>query len=319
MKREQKGKTGRFGVGFNASYHLSDVVSFISGAHLCCLLVSAKHETVNVTGIFIFLWSLMCSLSLQCMQCSSFISKHFMCHASGSQLVIFDPHCTYLPNITPQNPGKRIDFVQSSAAAAHPDQFAPYQAFGCDAKSYFSGTIFRFPLRTAEQAATSRISKQVLQSTGHFPTHCLASIWTLRKNGPSTDEFVGTEQVYKVEGVRDILEDLQREAVSALLFLKNLQRLEVYEWGKLSAQPSMLYSCRLSNASPDILADRRFFTAAAARAGSDSVGQSASLRSYLAIFESQRSASAEADRQTFLISQSCGGAASNALAAEAAK
>lgn len=84
---------------------------------------------------------------------------------AGSQLVIFDPHCTYLPNITPQNPGKRIDFVQSSAAEAHPDQFAPYQAFGCDAKSYFRGTLFRFPLRTAQQAAKSRISKQVLRST----------------------------------------------------------------------------------------------------------------------------------------------------------
>jgi len=31
VKREQQGKTGRFGVGFNASYHISDVVSFISG------------------------------------------------------------------------------------------------------------------------------------------------------------------------------------------------------------------------------------------------------------------------------------------------
>lgn len=80
---------------------------------------------------------------------------------SGSQLVIFDPHCTYLPNITPQNPGKRIDFVASSAADTHPDQFAPYQAFSCNARSYFDGTLFRFPLRTAEQAAKSRISKQV--------------------------------------------------------------------------------------------------------------------------------------------------------------
>lgn len=85
-----------------------------------------------------------------------------ICVTPGSQLVIFDPHCNYLPNITPQNPGKRINFVESSAADAHPDQFTPYQAFGCDARSYFNGTLFRFPLRTAEQAACSRISKQVL-------------------------------------------------------------------------------------------------------------------------------------------------------------
>eukprot|EP00882_Tetradesmus_deserticola_P024408 GHRQ01026674.1.p2 GENE.GHRQ01026674.1~~GHRQ01026674.1.p2 ORF type:complete len:133 (+),score=37.97 GHRQ01026674.1:235-633(+) len=33
-KREQLGKTGRFGVGFNAIYHLTDVPSFVSGEHL---------------------------------------------------------------------------------------------------------------------------------------------------------------------------------------------------------------------------------------------------------------------------------------------
>ena len=31
MKRDQKGKTGRFGVGFNSIYHVSDVPSFASG------------------------------------------------------------------------------------------------------------------------------------------------------------------------------------------------------------------------------------------------------------------------------------------------
>ena len=31
VKRDQKGKTGRFGVGFNACYHLTDLPSFASG------------------------------------------------------------------------------------------------------------------------------------------------------------------------------------------------------------------------------------------------------------------------------------------------
>lgn len=31
VKREQKGKTGRFGVGFNACFHLTDLPSFVSG------------------------------------------------------------------------------------------------------------------------------------------------------------------------------------------------------------------------------------------------------------------------------------------------
>lgn len=37
----------------------------------------------------------------------------------------------------------------------------PYQAFGCDMRSEFSGTLFRFPLRTPEAAAQSQISTQV--------------------------------------------------------------------------------------------------------------------------------------------------------------
>ena len=36
VKKDQKGKTGRYGVGFNAAYHLTDVPSFISGEiHKC--------------------------------------------------------------------------------------------------------------------------------------------------------------------------------------------------------------------------------------------------------------------------------------------
>lgn len=33
VKREQVGKTGRFGVGFNSVYHLTDMPSFVSGRH----------------------------------------------------------------------------------------------------------------------------------------------------------------------------------------------------------------------------------------------------------------------------------------------
>jgi sacsin len=81
--------------------------------------------------------------------------------AAGSQLVLFDPHCEHLPGIIASNPGKRIDYVASAAARQHPDQFAPFCAFGCDARSFFPGTLFHFPLRTPALAARSRISKQV--------------------------------------------------------------------------------------------------------------------------------------------------------------
>ena len=74
--------------------------------------------------------------------------------------MLFDPHCEHLPGISASNPGKRIDFVATAARRQHPDQFAPYCAFGCDARSIFSGTLFRFPLRTPALAARSRVSKQ---------------------------------------------------------------------------------------------------------------------------------------------------------------
>lgn len=39
-----------------------------------------------------------------------------------------------------------------------PEQFSPYQFFGCELKSHFNGTLFRFPLRTAAAARDSEIS-----------------------------------------------------------------------------------------------------------------------------------------------------------------
>lgn len=125
VKRAQAGKTGRFGVGFNSIYHLTDLPSFVSGRHM----------------------------------------------------VIFDPHCTHVPNISSTNPGKKIDFVTNSEAALQfRDQLSPYQGvFGCNPlrqplpgmeshtgrATPWPATLFRFPLRSVEQAQKSTISKQV--------------------------------------------------------------------------------------------------------------------------------------------------------------
>ncbi|XP_051132159.1 uncharacterized protein LOC127252147 isoform X2 [Andrographis paniculata] len=107
-KHSNAWKTGRFGVGFNSVYHLTDLPSFVSGKHV----------------------------------------------------VLFDPQGVYLPNISIANPGKRIEYVSSSAFSLYKDQFLPYCAFGCDMKSPFHGTLFRFPLRNGDQAANSQLSKQ---------------------------------------------------------------------------------------------------------------------------------------------------------------
>ena len=82
--------------------------------------------------------------------------------------VLFDPHCSVLPNVSSANPGKRIKFVQSDVLDTYRDQFEPYVAFGCDMRSHYSGTLFRFPLRSPSLADQSRISKQVGEPLSGF-------------------------------------------------------------------------------------------------------------------------------------------------------
>ena len=77
------------------------------------------------------------------------------CFCSGRHVVYFDPHCQFLPNASASNPGKRIDYVKHDVRAQYPDQFKPLCAFGCDVKSQFNGTLFRFALRTKEQVKLS--------------------------------------------------------------------------------------------------------------------------------------------------------------------
>lgn len=82
---------------------------------------------------------------------------------SGEHLVFFDPHCKYLPSISAANPGKKINFLAHPVNSKLADQVAPFHIFGCNTRQAFSGTLFRFPLRTQQQADASTISKQVGQ------------------------------------------------------------------------------------------------------------------------------------------------------------
>ena len=131
----------------------------------------------------------------------------------------------YLPNISAANPGKRIDFVTHAVAAAHADQFAPYKAFGCDMKAPFAGTLFRFPLRTAEQAARSRLSKQA---------HTVASL-------------------------RALLKEFESESVRDLLFLRSVECVELLEWLPGADAPVLRYSTAAENAAA-LRTDRAAFT-----------------------------------------------------------
>lgn len=80
---------------------------------------------------------------------------------SGENIVIFDPHACNLPGISPSDPGLRIKFIGRKILEQFPDQFTPFLQFGCDLCDYFSGTLFRFPLRTASLASQSQIKKEV--------------------------------------------------------------------------------------------------------------------------------------------------------------
>ena len=112
-KETATNKIGKFGLGFNAVYNLTDVPCFVS----------------------------------------------------GNYMVYFDPHTTYLGRVLPNksSPGIKLDLKKKRVKKQIqrlPDQFYPFSGIlGCDLISdHYDGTLFRFPLRTARQADTSKIS-----------------------------------------------------------------------------------------------------------------------------------------------------------------
>lgn len=171
VKHNQATKTGRFGVGFNSVYHLTDLPSFVS----------------------------------------------------GNYIVMFDPQGGYLPNVNSSNPGKRIDFVSTKAMSFYRDQFEPYAVFGCDMENRFSGTLFRFPLRDSNQARESKLSRQA----------------------------------YVEDDVILMFEQLYKEGVFSLLFLKNVLSVEMFVWDEGDVGQRKLYSCRVGNVSDEVVWHRK--------------------------------------------------------------
>ena len=116
-KEHHTEKIGKFGLGFNAVYNLTDVPMFLS------------------TNYF----------------------------------VVFDPHMSHLGKHikNPAKPGVKIDLNKNPEAlrARYRGQFKPFDGiFGCDLRlskrdNSFRGTLFRFPLRTREQAQRSEIKQ----------------------------------------------------------------------------------------------------------------------------------------------------------------
>ncbi|KAF0699884.1 Aste57867_9568 [Aphanomyces stellatus] len=159
LKKESSNgwKTGRFGIGFNSVYHLTDLPTFVS----------------------------------------------------GRRIVFFDPHACHLPNVNPSNPGKMIDFVvQSNLLGEFPNQFTPFNGFGCDLTKNFPGTTFRLPLRTPDQAQISRLSS---------------------KN-------------QTVESIQHLLQEFSEETKVVLLFLRHVSKISIMEWHATEDAPKTLFT-----------------------------------------------------------------------------
>ena len=159
-------KIGRFGLGFNAVYNLTDVPMLLS--------------------------------------------KNYF--------VILDPHTSYLGKASClRKPGIKINLNKDvKNLRKFANQFKPFNGiFGCDLHlnkkdNSFDGTLFRFPLRTIEQAIESEIKKLC----------------------------------YDKQEMHTLLQMLLRKAHYLLLFTQNVLRVGIYSLSRLSSQdpqPSLMF------------------------------------------------------------------------------
>lgn len=184
LKKDKNGtKTGRFGVGVNSTYHLTDVPMFVS----------------------------------------------------GNKVVMFDPQATFVPGINPVNPGKMIDCSKPngrSLVQGLPVVFDPLKVFGCDLSGKdFDGTIFRFALRTEEQAVVSRLS----------------------------------HQSHELSEMRNLMKNFESIASNMLLFLKNVECIEIYDWISSDEQPVLVSKTHIVNVSDKLRKKRSYMLNAPSR------------------------------------------------------
>ncbi|XP_056009880.1 sacsin-like isoform X2 [Ostrea edulis] len=160
-KKEDTTKIGKFGLGFNAVYNLTDVPSFASGKHL----------------------------------------------------VYLDPHGTYLGEAISheKSPGIKLNLHNKTMLRKLENQFKPFEkVFGFQSSKFsenkgYKGTLFRFPLRTKQQALTSEICNK---------------------------EYSRTE-------MNKLLEMFCKASGNMLLFTQNVKKIKLYHLGKISSNPDM--------------------------------------------------------------------------------
>ncbi|CAG8501074.1 10025_t:CDS:10 [Diversispora eburnea] len=129
---------------------------------------------------------------------------------TGNNYVILDPHEWYFEG------GIKYDFVKDKLAESYPDQFAPFQISGSkELNKEFEGSLFRYPLRTANDVIVSEIAKKE----------------------------------YKPDDILDMFKKFyENESINCLLFLKYIEVIKFYEIKEGESEKTLLYTIELENA-----------------------------------------------------------------------
>ena len=140
---------------------------------------------------------------------------------TGESLVMLDPHSIYLDQKNAET-GKIWNFRND--LKDYDDQILPYKIpfLGCNMNDYFKGTLFRFPLRNEQCAKVSQISKKP----------------------------------YTNDNVEKLVKSFQQEGSEILLFLKNIQSVEILEIESENS-PKVLYSININNINQEIINKRK--------------------------------------------------------------
>eukprot|EP00105_Crassostrea_gigas_P042862 XP_019927010.1 PREDICTED: sacsin-like [Crassostrea gigas] len=147
---------------------------------------------------------------------------------TGSNMVIFDPHAKYIGKaVKRNNPGLKIDLTATKnkiLIRRMKNQFKPFNGiFGCNLDTEnpsFTGTLFRFPFRTNEQAVNSEISNKT----------------------------------YDEQEIKSMIQLFVKNVGNIILFTQHVKEIEFYHLPKesLTNNPILLHRvCRNENSSFD--------------------------------------------------------------------
>ncbi|KAF0558050.1 Sacsin [Gigaspora margarita] len=147
---------------------------------------------------------------------------------SGSSYVFIDPHSRGYCEAPTGQRGTKANFVNHNLAMKYPDQFTPFSVAleNNPLDEFYKGTIFRYPLRTDEDAAESKISTKK----------------------------------YQISQVREMLDTFFKiDNITCLLFLKYIEKISFYELKDGSKIPELIYEIKVINAKE--IREKRMFLA----------------------------------------------------------